>query len=59
MIIKTGFDMLLPIKSKVKVSKEPPFMTQALRSLIHRRQKDLANGDLMTFRGLRNQVNRE
>ena len=59
LIIKTGFDMLLPIKSKVKVSNEPPWMTQALRSLIHRRQKALANGDLMTFRSLRNQVNRE
>ena len=59
LIIKIGFDMLLPIKSKVKVSNEPPWMTQALRSLIHRRQKALANGDLMTFRSLRNQVNRE
>ena len=59
LIIKTGFDMLLPIKSKVKVSNEPPWVPQALRSLIHRRQKALANGDLMTFRGLRYQVNRE
>ena len=59
LIIKTGLDVLLPTKSKVKVSNEPPWMTQALRSLIHRRQKALASGDLTMFRSLRNQVNRE
>ena len=34
-------------------------MTQEFRGLIHRRQKALANSDLITFRSLRNQVNRE
>ena len=58
MIIKTGMDILLPLKSKKVIVNEPPWINDQLKSLIHERQVALAQGDLGNFRRLRNRVNR-
>jgi hypothetical protein len=46
-------------KKKIIVTNEPPWMSHSLKKLIHSRQKAFTEGDLITFRSLRNQVNRE
>ena len=58
-IIKTGLDSVLPLRSKTIHSSEPPWMNSTLKNLIKRRQCALANGNMVTFRLLRNHVNRE
>ena len=47
------------MKTKLKISNEPPWITPKLKHLIRRRQMSLEQGDLISFRRLRNQVNRE
>jgi hypothetical protein len=47
------------MRSKLKISNEPPWITQKLKHLIRRRQISLAQGDLISFCRLRNHVNRE
>ena len=53
-IINFGLDFLLPVKQKILINNEPPWMTKSLKQLIHRREKAFA-----LFKKLRNQVNRE
>ena len=58
-IINFRLDTLLPIKTKITFSNEPPWMSQSLKQLIRRRQRALNQSDQSIFRALRNQVNRE
>ena len=58
MIIKTGIDIFLPLKSKKVIVDEPPWINDQLKSLIRERQVALTQGDLVNFRRLRNRVNR-
>ena len=44
---------------KCIIANEPPWMSLSLKRLIHSRQKAFTQGDPITFRSLRNQVNRE
>ena len=57
-VIKTGMDILLPLKSKKVPANEPPWVNKKLKSLIHDRQSALSRGDTTNFRHLRNSVNR-
>ena len=59
MIINTGLDAIAPIKEKVITTNEPPWVSSSFKKLIRNRQKAFTQGDLMAFRKLRNQVNRE
>jgi hypothetical protein len=52
-------DTLLPLKSKLNVSNDPPWISQSLKKIIRDRQAALARGDDTLFKSLRNQVNRE
>ena len=54
-----GQDTLLPLKSKLNVSNDLPWISQSLKKLIRHRQAALARGDETLFKSLRNQVNRE
>ena len=47
------------MKTKHKISNEPPWITPKLKHLIRGRQISLEQGDLISFRRLRSQVNRE
>ena len=58
-VINFGLDTLLPLKTKITFSNEPPWMSQSLKQLIRRRQRALNQSDRSIFRALRNQVNRE
>ena len=58
-IIKYGLDTLLPVRSKTKFANDPPWISKKLKQLIRQRQKSLHQGDLRTFRRLRNEVIRE
>ena len=58
-IVNTGMDTLLPVRSKTVVINEPPWVNQSLKKMIRGRQKALAQGDFVTFRILRNRINRE
>ena len=58
-IVNTGMDTLLPMRSKTVVINEPPWVNQSLKKMIRGRQKALAQGDFVTFRILRNRINRE
>ena len=58
-IVKTGLDIILPVKSKTIHSNEPPWINPVLKDLIKRRQRALTQGNLPLFRVLRNRVNRE
>ena len=57
-VIKTGMDILLPLKSKRVPTNEPPWVNKKLKSLIHDRQSAVSQGDTTNFRCLRNSVNR-
>jgi hypothetical protein len=59
LIINTGMDRLLPLKSKTIVTSEPPWINQSLKCLIRKRQKALDQEDEVLFRTLRNRVNCE
>ena len=59
MIINNGLDAIAPIIEKVIITNEPPWVSSSFKKLIRNRQKAFTWGDLMTFRKLRNQVNRE
>ena len=48
----------MPLKSKKIVSSEPAWINDHLKSLIRERQSDFARGDSVSFKRLRNQVNR-
>ena len=57
-IIKTGMDIIMPLKSKKIVSNEPTWINDHLKSLIRDRQSAFARGDSASFKRLCNQVNR-
>ena len=57
-IIKTGMDILMPLKSKMIVSNEPAWINDHLKSLIRDRQSAFAWGDSASFKRLCNQANR-
>ena len=57
-VIKTGMDILLPLKSKKVPANEPPWVNKKLKSLIHDRQSALSRGDTTNFHHQRNSVNR-
>ena len=59
MIINNGLDAIAPIREKVIITNEPPWVTSSLKKLIGNRQKAFTQGDLMTFRKLRHQVHCE
>lgn len=58
-IVKTGLDLVLPLRSKTIHLNEPPWFNSALKDLIRTRQRALSQGNLPQFRLLRNRVNRE
>lgn len=59
MIIKTGLDSILPLRSRTVLSNDPPWVTSSLKDLIKKRQIALNCGNLHDFKYLRNRVNRE
>ena len=58
-IIQHGLDSVLPLRSKTIHSRDPPWVNPALKDLIRRRQRALAENNQPMFRFLRNRVNRE
>ena len=52
-------DTLLPVRTKVKCVNDPPWISLKLKQPIRQRQKNLKQGNFITFRRLRNEVNRE
>ncbi|XP_068749281.1 uncharacterized protein [Montipora capricornis] len=58
-IIQHGLDSVLPLRSKTIHSRDPPWVNSALKDLIKRRQRALAENNQPMFRFLRNRVNRE
>ena len=58
-IVQVGLDTIAPIKTHVIRDNEPPWITPHFKSLVKQRQNALTNGDMVTFRSLRNIVNRE
>ena len=58
-IIKTGLDLVLPMKPKIIHRTEPPWINSTLKNLIRKRQVALGRGDRAEFNHLRNLVNRE
>ena len=58
-IIQHGLDSVLPLRSKTIHSRDPPWVNPALKGLIRRRQRALAENNQPMFRFLRNRVNRE
>ena len=58
-IVKTGLDLITPLRSKTIHRREAPWLNDKLKILIKRRQCALAKGNMDTFRMLRNCVNRE
>ena len=57
-VIKTGMDNLLPLTPKTVMTNDTPWINKQLKSLIHQRQVAFAQGDLFSFRSLRNRVDR-
>ena len=57
-VLKTGMDILLPLTLKTVMTNDPPWINKQLKFLIHQRQVAFARGDLVSFRSLRNRVNR-
>ncbi|XP_028405751.1 uncharacterized protein LOC114528321 [Dendronephthya gigantea] len=53
-IVQVGMDFVLPLHSKTICSSEPPWINPKLKDLIKRRQRALAQGNLPSFRSLRN-----
>ena len=51
-IINYGQDTLLPLKSKLNVSNDLPWISQSLKKLIRHRQAALARGDETLFKSL-------
>ena len=58
-IIQYGLDSVLPMRSKIIHSSDPPWVNPALKDLIRRRQRALVENNQPLFRLLRNRVNRE
>ena len=58
-VIKVGLAVIMPLKARTVVLNEAPWVTTSLKSLIHRRQKALALGNMMDYRSLRNRINRD
>ena len=57
-VIKTGMDILLPLKSKKVPANESPWVNKKLKSLIHDCQSALSRGDTTNLHHLCNSVNR-
>ena len=57
-IIQHSLDSVLPLRSKTIHSRDPPWVNPALKDLIRRRQRALAENNQPLFRFLRNRVNR-
>lgn len=51
-------DILLPLTPKIVMSNDPPWINKHMKSLIKQRQVAFIRGDLVSFRSLRNHVNR-
>lgn len=58
-IIKTGMDLLMPLKEDKLHCNNPPWLTVEFKNLIKRRQRAFANNNTTLYRYYRNQVNRE
>ena len=58
-IVKIGLDIICPFRLKTVLSNNPPWLTAKLINLIKNRQTALRVGNMMEFKRLRNQVNRE
>ena len=58
-IIKTGLDSILPMKRKIVLRTEPPWINSTLKTLIRKRQVALGWGDWAEFNHLSNLVNQE
>ena len=57
-VIKTGMDILLSLTPKIVMSNDPPWISKQMKSLIKQRQVAFTRGDSVSFRSLRNRVNR-
>ena len=58
-VVHTGFDYVLPLKTKTVISAEPPWINPTLKKLIKKRQRALSQGRHAKFTLLRNRRNRE
>ena len=58
-IAKIGLDFICPFRHKAVHSNNPPWLTAKLSNLTKNRQTGFRVGNMMEFRRLRNQVNRE
>ena len=58
-IINYGLNLIMPEQSIKIHHNDRPWVNSSLKSLINRRQKALASGDITLFKLLRNKVNRE
>ena len=57
--VKTGMDIIMPLKPVKPHVNDAPWITAELKELIKARSKAFARGDTEKFRRLRNDVNRE
>ena len=58
-IISFGMDTIMLLQTKTVVANEAPWVNKSLKTLIRRRQNALSRGEMVKYRALRNQVNRE
>ena len=58
-IIKSGLDIIMPLKTVKIHSQDVPWMTAHLKDLMNRRQKAYTQGNRILFQFYRNRVNRE
>ena len=58
-IVKIGLDFICPFRHKTVHSNNPPWLIAKLSNRIKNRQTALRVGNMMAFKRLRNQINRE
>jgi hypothetical protein len=58
-IVKTGLDLILPLRLKTVHLNDPPWFSSTLKNLIKRHQRALTKGDSSEFHILKNHVNCE
>jgi hypothetical protein len=51
-IVSTGMNSLLPMKRKIIIANEPPWLNGNLKKMIRAHQEALSLGDMVTFRAL-------
>ncbi len=58
-IVKIGMEYIIPLRSETIQISNPPWLNSTLIKLIRKRQETLRKGNIVEFKRLRNQVNRE